>query len=483
MPRPPNILLITADDHAAAAIGCYGSRVNRTPWIDRIAVEGMRFDRAACTNSLCSPSRATLLTGTYSHVHGVTTLSAPYDARQPAFPALLQDAGYRTALVGKWHLGHGHHHDPRGFDHWAVLPDQGAYHDPEFLTVGGGSSVHRGYVTDVITDLALGWLDSTFGDPRPWCLLVQHKAPHRSWEPAPRHAHWYEDADFAVPDTFFDDYQHRASAAREARMRIDRDLSPADLKEPVPAGLVGPARSQWMYRRFLTDYLRCVAAVDESVGRLLDWLDRHRADQDTVVVYTSDQGFFLGEHGWYDKRFMFAESLRIPLLVRYPAEVAPESGCDEIVLNVDLAPTLLDLAGAPVPARMQGRSARELLRGTRPTDWRQVGYYRYWEHLDGIHRVGAHCGIWTREHKLVHYYGDGGGQPGASGHTRTPEWELFDLEQDPREMHSRYDDPAYAAVAAWLRGELLRQIRQVGDEPPASLDRLIETVAAGGEDR
>jgi arylsulfatase A-like enzyme len=476
VPRPPNILLITADDHAAAAIGAYGSRVNRTPRIDRIAREGMRFDRAACTNSLCSPSRATMLTGTYSHVHGVTTLSAPYDARQPAFPASLQDAGYRTALVGKWHLGHGHHHDPRGFDHWEVLPDQGAYHDPHFLTMGGGSHVRRGYVTDVITDLALGWLDSTVGDPRPWCLLVQHKAPHRSWEPAPRHAHWYDDADFAVPETFFDDYEHRASAAREARMRID-------LKEPVPDGLVGRARSQWMYRRFLTDYLRCVAAVDESVGRLLDWLDRHRADQETVVVYTSDQGFFLGEHGWFDKRFMFAESLRTPLLVRYPAEVAPGSGCDEIILNVDLAPTLLDLAGASVPARMQGRSMRELLRGTRPTDWRQVAYYRYWEHLDGIHRVGAHCGIWTREHKLVHYYGDGGGQPGASRHTRAPEWELFDLARDPCEMHSVYDDPAYAATTDRLRGELLRQIRRVGDQPPASLRLLIGAVPAGGEDR
>ncbi|MGH8825567.1 MAG: sulfatase family protein [Jiangellaceae bacterium] len=482
MPRPPNVLLITADDHAAAAIGCYGSRVNRTPQIDRIATEGMRFDRAACTNSLCSPSRATMLTGTHSHVNGVTTLSTPFDARQPAFPALLQEAGYRTGLVGKWHLGHGGHHDPRGFDHWEVLPDQGDYHDPAFLTKGG-SHVRHGYATDVITDLALAWLDSARDDPRPWCLLVQHKAPHRPWVPAPRHAHWYEDADFALPQTFFDDYGHRASAAREARMRIDRDLWPADLKEPVPDGLVGAARSRWMYRRFLTDYLRCVAAVDENVGRLLDRLDQQGASRDTVVVYTSDQGFFLGEHGWFDKRFMFAESLRIPLLVRYPAEVAAGSMCDEIVLTVDLAPTFLDLAGASVPARMQGRSIRELLRGKHPADWRRVGYYRYWEHLDGIHRVGAHCGIWTRKHKLVHYYGDGRGQPGASNERRTPEWELFDLERDPHEMHSVYDDPAYAAAADRMRGELARQIRQVGDEPPASLSHLMGTASTAGEGR
>lgn len=424
-----------------------------------------------------------MLTGTHSHVNGVTTLSTPFDARQPAFPALVQKAGYRTGLVGKWHLGHGSHHDPRGFDHWEVLPDQGDYYDPEFLTMDGGSHVRSGYATDVITDLALAWLDSTRVDPRPWCLLVQHKAPHRSWEPAPRHAHWYEDADFALPETFFDDYSHRAAAAREAQMRIDRDLWPEDLKEPVPDGLAGAARSRWIYRRFLIDYLRCVAAVDESVGRLLDWLDRHGASRDTVVVYTSDQGFFLGEHGWFDKRFMFAESLRIPLLIRYPDEVAPRSVCDEIVLNVDLAQTFLDLAGVTAPPRMQGRSVRELLRGQCPSDWRRVAYYRYWEHLDGIHRVGAHCGIWTRRHKLVHYYGDGGGQAGASSERRSPEWELFDLERDPREMHSVYDDPAYAVVADRLRRELVRQIRQVGDELPATLARQMETASTAGEDR
>jgi arylsulfatase A-like enzyme len=469
VPRPPNILLITADDHAAAAIGSYGSRINRTPRIDRIAHEGMRFERAACTNALCSPSRASMLTGTYSHVNGVTTLSAPFDAGQPSFPAMLQEAGYRTAIVGKWHLGHGGSSDPAGFDYWEVLPDQGAYHDPVFLTMAGGSHVRRGYVTDVITDLALGWLESEPSADRPWCLLVQHKAPHRSWEPAPRHARLYEDDDLPLPATFFDDYSHRASAATEARMRIDRDLGPEDLKEPVPAGLSGDARAQWIHRRFVTDYLRCVEALDENVGRLLDWLDQHDSVTDTVVMYTSDQGFFLGEHGWFDKRFMYAESLQMPLVVRYPGEVAAGSVSDELVLNVDFAQTFLDLAGASAHPRMQGRSLREILRGQTPPDWRRAGYYRYWEHLDSIHRVAAHCGVWTREHKLVHYYGGGCSQPGASSEPRPAEWELFDLQRDPTEVHSVADDPAYANVFDDLRAELLRQMRELGDEPPRSM--------------
>ncbi|MGH3588843.1 MAG: sulfatase family protein, partial [Pseudonocardia sp.] len=341
--RRPNVLLIVADDHAANAVGCYGGPHQVTPQIDRIAREGVRFDACSCTNSLCSPSRATILTGTYNHVNGVTTLSTEFDARQPVFPGLLREAGYRTAVIGKWHLGHGGVHDPRGFDHWEVLPDQGAYHDPEFLTMDGGSHVRRGYATDLITDLSLDWLDEN-GD-EPWCLLVQHKAPHRPWEPAERHQSLFDDVDIDLPETFFDDYEHRAEAARAARMRVARDLNAEDLKGEPPEDLDPVEHASWTFRRYLVDYLRCVVAIDEGVGRLLDHLDATGQADDTIVVYTSDQGFFLGEHGWYDKRFMYRESLQMPLLVRYAPMVEAGSTSDALVLNVDFAQTVFDLCG------------------------------------------------------------------------------------------------------------------------------------------
>lgn len=476
--RRPNILLVVADDHATNAVGCYGGPLvdglDVTPQLDRLAAGGMRFDRCGCTNSLCAPSRATILTGTYNHVNGVTTLATEFDARQAVFPGLLRAAGYRTAIVGKWHLGHGGVHDPRGFDHWEVLPDQGEYHDPALLTAGG-SRVHPGYATDVITDLGLSWIDD--GDPdQPWCLIVAHKAPHRPWQPAPRHAELFADLEPWVPDTFDDDYRNRASAAREARMRVARDLRPDDLKQTPPPELVpddpeqpSPQYAAWAYRRYITDYLRCVAAVDENVGRLLDHLDATGAADDTVVVYTSDQGFFLGEHGWYDKRFMYTESLQMPLLVRYPQRVAPGSHSDALVLNVDFAQTLLDLAGVDPHPRMQGASMVPLLEGADPADagWRTEVYYRYWEHLDGSHHVAAHRGIRTSTRKLVHYYGSGCGQPGASDRRLPQEWELFDLEADPAELRSVHEDPAYADDLATLTAALDRLAGELGDEVPA----------------
>ena len=366
--RRPNILLVVADDHAANAVGCYGGPYAVTPSIDRIAREGIRFDECGCTNSLCAPSRATILTGTYNHVNGVTTLSAEYDARQPAFPGLLQEAGYRTAIIGKWHLGHGEEHDPRGFDHWEVLPGQGRYVDPVFLTRDGLRHVRKGYATDVITDLSLDWLRQAGGGDSPWCLLVQHKAPHRPWTPAERHADLFEDADPDLPATFFDDYSHRSTAAREARIRVARDLGKKDLKQDPPEGLEGDDYARWAFRRYIVDYLRCVVALDEGVGRLLDFLDETGQADDTVVVYTSDQGFFLGEHGWYDKRFMYRESLQMPLVLRYPRLVGRGSVSDALVLNVDFAQTLLDLAGVDPHPRMQGRSMRPLLEGRSPEE-------------------------------------------------------------------------------------------------------------------
>ena len=462
--RRPNLVLVMADDHAAHAIGAYGSAISETPGIDRLAAEGMRLDACFCTNSICSPSRATILTGTYNHVNGVTTLDTPFDARQPAFPGMLRDAGYQTALFGKWHLGHGGIHDPAGFDFWTVLPDQGEYHDPTFLEAGGRSVVRKGYATDIITDLALDWIDAR--DPsRPFLALVHHKAPHRSWEPASRHAKLFEGRDIPEPPTLRDSHVGHSTAAVEARMRL-ADLTLEDLKAMVPPGLSEDGELAWRYQRYIKDYLRCVTALDENVAHLLDFIDERGLADDTVVLYTSDQGFFLGDHGWYDKRFMYEESLRMPLLVRFPREVPAGTSSDAMVLNVDFAQTICDFAGVEPARPMQGRSMRPIMRGERPADWRTSMYYRYWMHLDGSHGVWAHRGVRTQRYKLVHYYAAALDQPGAVDEPRPEEWELFDLAEDPFELHSLHDDRSRAGVMAELREELERLSHEVGDTAP-----------------
>jgi arylsulfatase A-like enzyme len=468
MSTRPNFVVIMSDDHAAAAVSAYGGALNRTPEIDRIAQGGMRFDHCFCTNSICAPSRAAILTGTYNHVNGVTTLSTPLDNRQVTFPRLLQDAGYQTALVGKWHLGHGPLHDPTGFDFWRVLPGQGHYHDPVMLgpAPGGGYEVieRGGYVTDLITDDCLEWLRRRDPD-RPFLLLCHHKAPHRRWEPSARHVDLYEDVTLPEPPTLFDDHGTRADVVRAMRMGL-ADLDPAtDLKAPVPPGLVDDDELRWRYQRFLKEYLRVVAAIDENVGRLLDHLEAEGLADDTVVVYTSDQGFFLGEHGWFDKRLMYEESLGMPFLVRYPRLVRPGSTCDELVLNVDFAPTFLELAGVDVPEGVQGRSLVPLLAGDAPPDWRESVYYRYWMHRDGSHAVPAHYGVRTRTHKLICYYNDPLDQPGAHGPADPVEWELFDLVDDPLETTNVIADPRYRDTVATLRTELARLQGEVGDRP------------------
>jgi len=459
-PRP-NFVFIMADDHAAHAISAYGSRINETPGMDRLAAEGMRLDNCFCTNSLCSPSRAAILTGTYNHVNGMTSNSSKFDARQATFISLLHDAGYQTYISGKWHLGHGGIHDPRGFDRWAVLEEHGTYHDPEFLAADGR---HRrtGYTTDVITDQALEWLAKRDRE-RPFCVLITHKAPHREWIPAERHATLYDDTDIAEPTTLRDDYTGRATPAREATMRIKDDLTDEDLKQFVPLGLSDDEQLPWKYRRFIVDYLRCVAALDENVAKTLDWLDADGIGEDTVVVYTSDQGFFLGDHGWFDKRFMYEESLRMPFLVRYPREIPPGSTSAALALNVDFGPTFLDYAGVDVPDSMQGRSLRSVLAGRTPPDWRKSMYYRYWVHWDVAHHVWAHYGVRTDRHKLVYYYAEPCDTPGAYDEPRTPEWELFDLAEDPLELNSVYGDPAYADTVRDLKAELRRLQQELGD--------------------
>ena len=465
-PTRPNLLFVMSDDHASHAISAYGSRINATPHLDRIAAAGMRFDSAFCTNSICAPSRAAILTGTYNHVNGVTTLDTPLDNSLWTFPQALRAAGYSTALFGKWHLGHGPAADPTGFDTWRVLPGQGHYHNPVFLDRDAGIVERSGYVTDLITDDCLEWLDRRDPD-RPFALFCHHKAPHRSWEPDAKHFTMYDDVDIPYPATFRDDLAGRAQVVQAVKMRM-LDLDPVvDLKASVPPGLTLDEEIDWRYQRYIKDYLRVVASIDDNVGRLLDRLDDDGLADDTIVVYTSDQGFFLGDHGWFDKRLMYEESLAMPLLVRYPRLVEPGAVCDDIVVNVDFAPTMLELAGVDAPDSIQGRSFAPILWGGTPEDWPESMYYRYWMHNDGAHGCPAHYGVRTRRHKLICYYNDPLDQPGARGPAAATEWELFDLEADPFEVDNLYGRPGFEELTVELRAELDRVQAAVGDQPHA----------------
>ena len=466
----PNLLFIMSDDHAAHAIGAYGSVINETPNLDRIADEGMVLKSCFCTNSICTPSRAAVLAGTYNHVNGVTTLATHMDNGLATFPKQFKAAGYQTAMIGKWHLGHGPTHDPSGFDFWRVLPGQGHYHNPVMLQGRPGGEpgydvVERGgYVTDLITDDAIEWIDQC-DESKPWMALVHHKAPHRHWEPAREHALLYDGVDIPEPETMFDDHATRANVVKAMEMRL-MDLDPiTDLKAPVPPGLDRTAEIKWRYQRYIKDYLRTIASIDDGVGRLLDHLDATGQADNTIVVYTSDQGFFLGDHGWFDKRMMYEESLQMPFLIRYPNRIAPGTAEDSIVLNVDFAATFCDLAGIEPPPGQQGASFVPLLLGEKPDDWQTSMYYRYWMHRDGDHNVPAHYGVRTLTHKLICYYNDPLDQLGANGPIDPVEWELFDLEADPLETTNVIDSPGYASVRAELETELRRLQDKVGDTP------------------
>ncbi len=456
-----------SDDHAAHAISAYGSKINTTPNLDRIAENGMRLDAAFCTNSICAPSRAAILTGTFNHVNGVTTLDTSLDNSLWNVAKELQAAGYVTALIGKWHLGHGPGADPSGFDFWRVLPGQGHYHNPVMLEEGGRIVERGGYVTDLITDDCIAFLEQHQADEegKPFALFCHHKAPHRSWEPAPRHFTKYDDVEIPEPHTFRDDLVGRAEVIQAVRMRM-MDLDPiVDLKAAVPDGLSEDEEIAWRYQRYIKDYLRVVDAIDENMGRLLDHLEVTGDSDDTVVMYTSDQGFFLGDHGWFDKRLMYEESLRMPLLIQFPSRIAPGSSSDEIVTNVDFTPTILELLGVERPEHLQGRSFVPLLEGAPPADWPSSMYYRYWMHRDGSHLCPAHYGVRTRTHKLICYYNDPLDQPGAHGPADPVEWELFDLVADPYEVNNVFGHPEHAAVQAELLTELARLQAKVGDEP------------------
>lgn len=464
--KRPNIVFVLTDDHAANAIGCYGSVINETPGIDGIAEAGVRFDTALVENALCTPSRAAILTGTYSHRSAVTTLATHLTNDHETFITALKAAGYRTAMFGKWHLGHGEGYDPAGFDHWEVLPDQGEYHDPEFYTPEG-TVRFEGYVTDIITERSLAWMAEQ-GD-EPYCVLVWHKAPHRPWQPHPKYADSYPDP-IPLPATFFDDYDGRGTPAHHATMRIADYLTDVDLKEDPPAELDYRQRAIWKYQRYMQDYLRCVASVDEGVAKITRTLRERGQWDDTVTLYASDQGFYLGEHGWFDKRFMYEESLRMPLVLSYPARVAAGQQITSLVSNVDIGQTILSFAGVDAPSGVQGRDLVPLLAtasGVQPEAEavRDAHYYRFYEHDDHMHHVWAHYGIRTERYKLIYYYADGMGLPNTSDMTYPPEWEMFDLKLDPFELQSVHQDPAYDGVRRDLTLKLWDLQQELGDVP------------------
>jgi len=437
----PNILFIMSDDHAAHALSAYGSRLNQTPNLDRIARDGMLFKNCFVNNSICTPSRAAILTGKYSHKNGVTVFNR-FDGAQPHLAKYLQQAGYQTAMVGKWHL----FSEPTGFDYWNVLPGQGLYNDPVMIEMGKTNKL-KGYASDLIADISIEWLKKR--DPsKPFCLMSQPKAPHREWTPPAKYTNLFAGLDLPLPDTFDDDYRGRSRALPEATMRMEH-LRKTDLKAPVPAGLSPEQEKRWRYQRYIKDYLRCIASMDENVGRILDYLDQSGLATNTIVIYTSDQGFFLGDHGWFDKRFMYEESLRMPLLVRWPGHIKPGSRSEAMVMNIDFAPTLLEAAGVSVPKDMQGRSFLAALEGRRLRNWRTSMYYRYY-HYPGDHQVQPHYGVRTERHKLIYF-------------NKLDEWELYDLEKDPRELKNVYAERVYTSTVKKLKTELAGLRKELDD--------------------
>ena len=467
----PNIVFIMSDDHAYQAVSAYGgplAQLAPTPNIDRLAQEGMLFNRCLVTNSICGPSRAAILTGRYSHLNGFVdnTLGTRFDFSQQTFTKILQEAGYKTAMIGKLHLGG----VPTGFDYFDILPGQGSYYNPVFINDSGRYEM-EGYTTEIITDKTIEWLKGEEANDQPFMVMMQHKAPHRAWEPGPNELGMYEAVTFPEPASLFDDYHTREAASKNFMsiadaMRMDSDLKMHEgrrsnlndsqmeawkaVYQPIyeyyqSANLEGEELVRFKYQRYMRDYLASVAAVDKSVGRLLDYLETSGQAENTIVVYTSDQGFYLGEHGWFDKRWMYEESMRTPLLVRWPGVVKPQSVNNDLVSNIDFGETFLDVAGAPIPEDMQGKSLVSILKGETPADWRKAHYYHYYEH-PSEHYVKRHYGIATDRYKLIHYYYD------------EESWELFDLKADPEEMNNIYGNPDYAAIQADL-SEQLEQLR------------------------
>lgn len=513
-PERPNIIIMMTDDHTCRALSCYDSSLMDTPNLDRLAEEGMLFENCYVANAISGPSRACILTGKYSHVNGFTDNSRTFDGDQQTFPKLLQENGYQTAVIGKWHLNS----EPQGFDYWSILVGQGEYYAPQFWQEDG-VVVEEGYVTDIITDKAIDFIEKSDKE-RPFAMLYYHKAPHRNWMPAQRHLGIYNDHTFPEPTTLLDDYEGRGSAAREQEMEIGRDMWPEwDLKVMTSEELsadydlgdwsnanvadvsrandhrasieqfkaawdrMTPAEKEawdkayagrieewnamkdsateeeivrWKYQQYMRDYCAVIKAVDENVGRLLDYLESIGEADNTIIIYTSDQGFFLGEHGWFDKRFMYEECHRTPLLVRYPKAVKAGTTTEALAMNIDFAPTLLEFAGVEVPEDIQGRSLVPVLtsrKGKVPEDWREAVYYHYYEY-PSWHSVKRHYGIRTADYKLIHFYND------------VDEWEMYDLRESREEMVNIYDHPDYAEQRANMH-KLLEEVQaECGDLDP-----------------
>jgi arylsulfatase A-like enzyme len=464
----PNIIYMMSDDHGYQAISAYGYGLNNTPNIDALGNDGMRFNRAYVTNSICGPSRAVMLTGKHSHINGFKDNHSTFDGSQPTVAKMLHEAGYQTAIIGKWHLIS----EPQGFDYWNIVPGQGDYHNPDFIENGVRKKL-PGYVTTLTTDFAINWLDKR--DPtRPFFMMYQQKAPHRNWMPEPKYYHLFDSTKFPVPSNYLDNYNTRTRAAKEQEMGIAKDMHEAyDLKlafdltpeerkglgnlwqaiynrftpdqkkewekayGPVieafkKSHLEGDALAVWKYQRYMRDYLRCVQSVDDNVGRLLQYLKEHDLEKNTIVIYTSDQGFYLGEHGWFDKRFMYEESFRTPLLIKWPGVTKGKMVSNSLVQNLDFAETLLEMAGLPIPADMQGKSMVPLLKGKQKTDLHEALYYHFYENQE--HKVAKHIGVRTNRYKLIFFY-------------ENKEYELYDLQKDPKEMNNLYNDPAYKKIS------------------------------------
>ncbi|MFW6101300.1 MAG: sulfatase [Bacteroidota bacterium] len=486
-PEQPNIIYIMADDHAYQALSCYSDELIQTPNLDQIAQEGVQFTNSFVTNSISAPSRAVLLTGKHSHLNGVIDNREPFDSTQVTFPKLLRDAGYQTAMIGKWHLKT----HPTGFDYWKVLPGQGDYYNPDFIEMGENVR-EEGHSTNLITDFGIEWLEKRDKD-KPFSMMVHFKAPHRNWMPDTTEFDRFDDTKFPVPSNFFDNYEGR-KAAQEQEMSIWKDMrlvwdlklldeegeiengrggfknkmermSPAQreawnkeyqprIEEFKEKNLQGKELARWKYQKYLTDYLRNIAGIDRNVGRIMDYLKEQGLAENTLIVYTSDQGFYLGEHGWFDKRFMYNESLRTPLIMQPPKGYQGKGEIEEMVQNLDYAPTILDMAGVEIPDDMQGRSLKPLLEGKNP-EWREELYYHYFEY-PGAHSVKRHYGIRTERYKLMHFYYD------------IDTWELYDLKEDPKEMNNLYGKEGYDEITRKLKAKLedLRDKYQVPDKDP-----------------
>jgi arylsulfatase A-like enzyme len=482
----PNIIYIMSDDHAYQAISAYGYGLNKTPNIDKLAATGMLFNRSFVTNSICGPSRAVMLTGKFSHINGFKDNHSTFDGSQQTVAKLLHDNGYTTAVIGKWHLIS----DPQGFDYWNIVPGQGEYYNPDFIEMGVRKRVN-GYVTNITTDFAINWLDKRDKN-KPFFLVYQQKAPHRNWMPEEKYYHLFDNTNFPVPSNYFDDYKTRTKAAREQEMEIAADMHFGyDLKMRVdsvlekqtgpgpslqgPLGRLtpeqrkkwddayGPINEQfnkahlsgkdlaiWKYQQYMKDYLRCVQSVDDNVGRLMEYLKANGLDKNTIIIYTSDQGFYLGEHGWFDKRWMYEESFRTPLIINWPG-VTKKSVTNSMVQNLDFAETILDMAGLPIPSDMQGKSIVPVLKGKQKGDLHDALYYHFYENQE--HKVAKHIGVRTDRYKLIYFY-------------ENNDWELYDLVKDKKEMNNVYGQLAYKKVQDMMIKKLKELKEQYKDPEP-----------------